>query len=76
MLIKCPNCGKVYEPVLKPVPGMGDHMTKGNSPLVQDIYPDAEPWQREQLISGICSDGCWEEFLGEALEEAAGESNV
>jgi hypothetical protein len=22
------------------------------------------PWQREQLITGICSDACWQKHLG------------
>ena len=52
-IIKCPNCKKKYSPALRP----NKAWTTGVS--VQDAYPDAKPWQREQLISGICSDKCW-----------------
>ena len=53
---RCPNCGKVYEPVLK--------RPQGDDRLIQDIYPDAKPFEREQLMTGICSDECWDEWLG------------
>ena len=52
-LRKCPNCGKIYVPVLK---------RKDVKPI-QEQYPNAPKWQREQLISGICSDWCWKQFL-------------
>ena len=32
--------------------------------LIQDSYPNATKEEREQLISGLCSNECWEEFLG------------
>jgi len=50
----CPNCGGVYETVLD----------RKDDRCIQEQYPDAPAWQREQLISGICSDACWDEFLG------------
>lgn len=53
--ITCPNCRKMYFPVL----GERDPYK-----LIQDQFPKAKLWQREQLISGICSDKCWEEFVG------------
>jgi len=52
---QCPNCGKVYEPVLA-----RKHLDR----LIQEEFPDAPAWQREQHLSGICSDKCWNEFLG------------
>ena len=51
----CPNCHKEYKPVL------GERKT---DKLIQREFPKAEAWQREQLITGICSDTCWKEFLG------------
>ena len=60
MKLTCPACGKVYEPVL------GERKT---CDLIQVEFPDAEPWQREQLLSGICSDECWDNFLGPEMEE-------
>ena len=53
-LVVCPNCKKEYKPTL---------IRKGNE-LIQITYPNATLEQREQLISGICSDKCWKEYLG------------
>ena len=55
----CPNCKKEYKPVLQ--------RPDGDNRCIQDIYPKSTPTEREQLVSGICSDKCWDEFLG--LEE-------
>ena len=53
----CPNCGKIYVPVL------GER--KRPEVTIQTEFPDATPVQREQYVSGICSDKCWREFLGQ-----------
>ena len=53
MIQRCPNCDKEYVTVLD---------RKDDTPI-QSQYPNAPKWQREQLISGICSDACWKEFL-------------
>jgi hypothetical protein len=29
---------------------------------VQDVWPEKSTIQREQLISGVCSDECWDEL--------------
>lgn len=58
--IICPNCGKHYTPDL-PIPPASDNRR------IQEIYPHTQPYQREQLLTGICSDKCWDEFLGETL---------
>lgn len=52
--IICPNCKREYTPKLKRVEGE----------LLQVTYPDSTPEEREQLISGLCSSKCWNEFLG------------
>jgi hypothetical protein len=52
---KCPNCGKEYSTKLE---------RKRPDLVVQKEFPTAKPHQREQLISGICSDECWDEFCG------------
>ena len=54
--MNCPNCEKKYFPEL----GHRRHPEK----LIQQEFPNATAEQREQLITGICSDKCWEEYLG------------
>ena len=65
----CPNCKKEYTPELA---GDAKGYTNWQSgDLIQVAFPNASPIQREQLITGICSDPCWNEFLspkGEELE--------
>jgi len=54
-MVICPACGKEYTPILK---------RKKPWLSIQDEFPNAPSWQREQLLSGICSDKCWDKFLG------------
>jgi len=56
----CPSCKKEYETVLD---------RKHPEMCIQDEFPNTERWQREQHISGICSDECWLEFLGPPPED-------
>jgi hypothetical protein len=56
--MKCLCCGKEFEPVLK--------RPEGDNRLIQDIFPNAPAWQREQLLSGICSDNCWDNLFADA----------
>jgi hypothetical protein len=56
--ITCPNCHIAYVPVLE---------RKDQRPI-QEQYPDAPRWQREQLISGLGCDFCLYEFLGQPTE--------
>ena len=53
-LIKCPNCNKRYKPILK----------RKTDKLIQEEFSDSTREEREQLISGLCSNKCWNEFLG------------
>jgi len=46
----CPNCGKVYE---TDFPTREEAVANGGTAI-----------QREQHQTGICSDKCWDEFLG------------
>ena len=52
----CPNCKKHY------LPELGER--KHPEMCIQDEFPNATPNQREQLISGLCSDFCWKAYLG------------
>ena len=55
-LTVCPECKKQYPPVLGERP-------EGDKRPIQFIFPDATIEQREQLISGLCSNRCWKEHL-------------
>jgi hypothetical protein len=37
---------------------------KNERALIQTVWPNATAIQREQLQTGICSDKCWDQFLG------------
>jgi len=52
---ECPNCRKEYQTVLD---------RQHPDECIQNEFPDAERWEREQHISGICSDKCWRKYLG------------
>lgn len=52
----CPNCKKAYWPTL------GER--KHEHLLIQEEFPDARPIEREQLLTGLCSDACWNAYLG------------
>jgi hypothetical protein len=58
--VKCPNCGKVYLTALD-----RQHPEKN----IQDEFPKEPAWKREQWLSGLCSDKCWNEYLGPAPDE-------
>lgn len=60
-MVVCPICNKEYEPEL------GERNLSG---LIQDEFPDAKPYQREQLQTGICSDECWELSMTEPDEDS------
>ena len=52
--IKCPCCKKLYKPILQ----------RKDGESIQITHPRATAEEREQLISGLCSSKCWNEFLG------------
>jgi len=52
----CPNCNKEYETELD--------RPNDDDRNIQDIFPNATSEQREQLITGLCSTKCWNEYLG------------
>lgn len=58
MRTTCPNCRKNYETELDAKP-----RNKRTKPI-QNLFPDAEPYQLEQCITGICSDKCYDQYLG------------
>jgi hypothetical protein len=66
---QCPNCRQVYRPtLLKDIETNG--VTQGRYEAwrygehAQWTWPDAAEMDREQLLSGLCSDKCWDEYIG------------
>ena len=51
----CPSCGKAYSPVL------GE---RDPDMCIQDQFPNATKIEREQLVTGICSQECWDKTFG------------
>lgn len=66
----CPNCGTEYEPELAQEPNFEQDYQRwrGGGGLIQNIWPHATTTQREQLQTGICSDKCWDQYLGTGEE--------
>lgn len=60
--VTCPQCGKEYQPELL-VTEADISREFQRTVLIQVAYPDATAIQREQLVSGICSDKCWDELF-------------
>ena len=54
-LTVCPQCGKHYKPKLE--------RAKDDNRCIQEIFPTARKYEREQLITGLCSDECWKRYL-------------
>jgi hypothetical protein len=48
----CPNCKNWYHPAL------GERTPSGNIPEGGSVT------EKEQLMTGLCSDACWDQFLG------------
>jgi len=59
--VTCPNCKKQYFPVL------GER--KRPDLCIQDEFPNAKPFEREQYLTGLCSDECFIEYLGISPED-------
>ncbi len=54
----CPHCDRYYWPKLGARNVHKQHMT------IQMEFPNAKPFEREQLQTGICSSECWDKYLG------------
>lgn len=58
----CPQCKKRYVPDLLTSPDAADKNARRAEEFVREIWPDSSLEQREQLLSGICSDECWDAY--------------
>lgn len=55
-LTRCPQCRRQYPLPFGPRPN--------NGKAIQVQFPRATPAQREMYLTGLCSDACWDAFLG------------
>lgn len=55
-LTVCPQCHRHYKPKLT--------RPEGDTRSINIIFPNAKPFEREQLMTGLCSDNCWRKYLG------------
>lgn len=71
ILQTCPNCGKDYTPELANFNDFPEKMLKwrDGGRLIQTVWPEATAMQREQLQTGLCSDQCWDAYLGVEPED-------
>jgi hypothetical protein len=51
----CPQCKRHYKPKLE--------RPKGDRRCLQVVFPDSKRFEREQLLTGLCSDKCWKKYL-------------
>lgn len=67
---ECPQCKKKYVIDLAKEPDWEQRLARYLSGgMVQGVWPEATPVQREQLMTGICSEECWDNYLGVTEDE-------
>ena len=65
LAIKCPHCSKINN-IYMSKKKYDEYINQKD--LIQNIFPDITPQEREILISGICPD-CWNEIFSNNDEE-------
>ena len=60
----CPQCRAVYVPVLYEQDPDTVKDWRQERTLIQHAFPHATDEERDQLVTGICSDECYRKFLG------------
>lgn len=58
----CPNCNKVTNYSL-PTKQVERWKKRRVGQTVASIFPSLTDMQRETLISGVCSDECWDQIM-------------
>lgn len=61
----CPNCGAEDSVVVEKDKYV--RWVKGEH--IQDVWPEMPTTQREQIMTGFCSDECWIEYIGPEEED-------
>ena len=64
MVKRCPFCSKQFEPILaKREDFVQRWLQHEKGQLIQRVWPEATNEEREQLISGVCSQKCWDDNM-------------
>lgn len=68
---KCPQCGKVS--IFSEDENKVERWRSGA--LIQEVWPRKSDIERETMVSGLCSDACYNKFLGmgEGIEDEVDE---
>jgi hypothetical protein len=61
----CPVCKCTYTPELCEQASDAEWVAYNSGVLAQNAFKQSTAIQREQLISGICSDACWDALMGD-----------
>ena len=62
--VTCPQCKAEYWTDLECEGELIEGQGWTRVHAIQNEHPDATPIQREQWLSGLCSDECWDAYLG------------
>ena len=62
-MMTCPHCHRTYLVELAQAADWIGKLVLTETKLIQDVWPKAEMYQREQLMTGLCSDQCWTDYL-------------
>ena len=62
----CPMCGKEHD--IHAITHEQAEMLRKDRWLVQEIFPELTPAQREVFITGTCP-GCWDKLFGDENDE-------
>lgn len=57
---KCPYCGRIT--IVTVMNDKYDRWQAGEK--IQNVFPELTALQRETLMTGFCSDSCWDKYLG------------
>lgn len=66
----CPQCLKEYVALLSQRADWPErwHRWRVEGEMIQDVWSFVPRWVREQLLSGLCSEECWDEYLRNRMD--------
>lgn len=67
---ECPICHTEFVPTLLTEPGWQEKVQRWmGGEFVQNVWPEASDMDREQLMSSICSNECWDRAFEDLPED-------